>query len=184
MFRFKIRDVLFLAVLVVVACADLRADEPRPTLKELLRQEPDESRNSAPAAVRDHLLKHAKPQWGATRHLLVISWFLGTGRTALQYTVAEDGTSDNVREVYNWASQDWHQKLLAADDLNRLAKLLPKLPESTAEPPVERTVHVSFQSGEKWRTVTYDAAALPNEFEKVILIIGERFETADRHKKK
>jgi hypothetical protein len=34
-----------------------------------------------------------------------------------------------------------------------------------------------LQSGDKWRTETYDAAALPDEFEKVMLIIGERLET-------
>ena len=34
------------------------------------------------------------------------------------------------------------------------------------------------------RTATYDAAAQPDEFEKVMLIIGERFATKERHKKK
>jgi hypothetical protein len=46
-----------------------------------------------------------------------------------------------------------------------------------------RTVHVSFESDDKWRTETYDAADLPAEFEKIMLIIGERFETKDCLKK-
>ena len=58
------------------------------------------------------------------------------------------------------------------------------MPESKAEPPIERTVLVSFQSDDKWRTETYDAAELPKEFENLMLIIGERAETKDRHKKK
>jgi hypothetical protein len=50
--------------------------------------------------------------------------------------------------------------------------------------PPGRTVLVGFQSGDKWRTETYNGAKLPDEFEKAMLILGERSETIDRHKKK
>ena len=41
-------------------------------------------------------------------------------------------------------------------------------------------MHVSFKAEEDWKTVTYDAEELPREFESVLLILGERFETANR----
>ena len=47
---------------------------------------------------------------------------------------------------------------------------------------VERTVYVSFLVGKDWRTVSYDSAELPKEFERVMLLIGERFETKKRLK--
>jgi hypothetical protein len=164
--------------------AAARSEAPGPTLKELLKQEGDGGQNSPADAVRDHLSVHAGPRWGIHRHRLVISWFIGNGTTALRYTVTESGISEDVREVYNWASQDWQRKWLSADNLKRLAELLPQLPESKAEPPIERTVHISFQSGDQWRTETYDAAALPAQFEQVMLILGERSETHARHQKK
>jgi len=168
---------------VSAASAPAPNNQPGPTLKELLSQEGNGGRNSSSEAVRDHLSVHAGPRWGADRHRLVISWFLGKGTTALRYTVTESGISEDVREVYKWASQEWHRKWLSADDLLRLTELLPQLPESESEPPIERTVHVSFQSGDQWRTETYDASALPAELEQVMLILGERFETQARHTK-
>jgi hypothetical protein len=184
MLRVSICGILWLTAGMATARA-LRADEPGPTLKELIRQARDLRTFDTPAeAVKYHLTLHASPQWGQRRHLLVISWFRGNGRTALRYTVTEDGTSEDVREVYSHASQVWQQTSLSAKDLKRLTDLLPNLPESKAEPPIERTVHVSFQSGDKWRTETYDASTLPDEFEAVLKITGERFETKDRHKGK
>ena len=135
-------------------------------------------------AVHSHVSYHQGPQVGATRQVLVISWFTGDGRTVLRYKVGDDGSSENMRDVYNRSVQDWHQRTLTAGYQKYLASLLAKLPESKAEPPIDRTVYVSFQAGGKWRSETYDAAALPDEFEAVIKFLGERFETKDRPKRK
>jgi hypothetical protein len=157
------------------------AQEPGPTLKELLRQKADSTHTSPQEAVRRHLSYHTGPQRGSHRHLLVISWFRGNGRVVLRYLVEDNGLTDNVRYIYDHLPQDFNQRTLSEDELKQITGLLPTLPESNAEPPIERTVLVSFQSGDKWRTETYDASKLPDEFEKVMLIIGERFETKNRH---
>ena len=47
-------------------------------------------------------------------------------------------------------------------------------------PPISRTVHVSFQDAKQWRTETYDATALPEKLEQILVILGERFETKNR----
>jgi len=182
MFRFTIRDLLWLMV-VVAGMGVSSAQEAGPTLKELLKQEPDKRLENSTAAVRYHLSFHAEPQLqpGLPRPILVISWFPGDGKTALRYRVIENGNSEDVRDVFNHAAQAWHQRVLPRLELRQLKELLSTLPVSTAEPPIERTVHVSFRAGNKWRSETYDVAKLPDEFEKALLIIGERFETKNRH---
>lgn len=179
MFHFTIRDLLWLTMLLPFSV--LSAQEPAPTLKYLLKQEPDKRLESSAAAVRYYLNFHAEPQPGIPRPILVISWFPGDGKTALRYRVIENGNIEDVRDVFNRTTQAWHQRVLPRLDLRQLKELLPTLPASTAEPPIGRTVLVSFQSRDKWRTETYDAAKLPDELEKVLLIIGERFETKNRH---
>jgi hypothetical protein len=179
MFCFRILDVLWLMVLA--ACAVVCADEPGPTLKELVQKE------SEGRAARSYLAGHTEfqPNKTKTRNLLTISWFISKyGNSVWLYHITDDGSFLNGRDVYDWALQASSQTILPPNDLKRLKVLLSALPQSNAEPPIERTVLVSFQSGDKWRTETYDAAALPEAFEKVLLIVGERSETKDRHKKK
>jgi hypothetical protein len=121
----------------------------------------------------------------ATRHILIISWFRSKhGSSASLYYVSARGAFFNGHDVYDWALQASSETTLPANDLKRLTELLPKLPESKAEPPIERTVLVSFHDGNKWRTETYDEATLPDQFEAVMKVIGERRETLERHKKK
>lgn len=55
--------------------------------------------------------------------------------------------------------------------------LLESLPTSRNPPPIDRTVHLSFQDRAEWRTETYNADNLPAAMEAVMEIIGERFET-------
>jgi hypothetical protein len=180
MFRFTFRDLLWL-MMVTGIVNRIASQEPGPSLKELLRQDPDKRLESPAAAIRYYLSFHGQPPADIPQPIAVISWFRDDGRTALRYRVIENGSSEDVRDVFNRAVQAWHQKVLRRTDLKQLSQLLPTLPASTAEPPIERTVHVSFRSGVEWRTETYDAAKLPDEFEKVLLIIGERFETKGRH---
>jgi len=185
MFRFTICDVL--SFMLVVGLGSLRADEPGPTLKELLRQAKDlgpfDPSDSPAMAVRSEMRRHAGPRLGGNQYALQISWFRGDGRTSLRYSVTEGGFRHDYRHVYNHATQANRKKQLTEIELNSLRELLEKLPESKAEPPIERTVHTSFQAGDVWRTETYDAATLPDPFEAIMRIIGERFETRDRHKK-
>jgi hypothetical protein len=182
--RFTIRNLLWLMMAVTVG--SVAAQEPGQTLKELVRQASSgpNSTSEISDAVRWQMSYHADPQWGGRKHILVVSWFHWKVVGVLRYKVTENGESDNVRCYYNHASQDYRDETLSTESMRSLRDLLLKLPASSAEPPIERTVHVSFQAGDKWRTETYDAAKLPDEFEKVMLIIGERFETEGRHGKK
>jgi hypothetical protein len=121
----------------------------------------------------------ANHQQKPKRPLLVMTWFLRSG-TALRYNVTQKGKWFNVRNVYDWASQDAHGGQLSAKELANLRGLLPKLPKSAAKPPIERTVVVSCERDGKWCTETYDSSHIPETLERVMLIVGERFETKDR----
>jgi len=183
MFR-PFRPLLFLPLLV--ATAALGADEG-PTFKELLRQAPATRAETGiiPAAAEVFLF-HDKSEWQGKARTLAITWFYLGQQSALQYFVNEDGYVRDWRQILKYSQRDVQavdERSLEKTDLDSLKSLLGKLPQSKAEPPIERTVLVSFQSGDKWRTETYDAANLPEEFEKVMAIIGERFETRERLKK-
>ena len=73
MFHFTIRDLLWLTVLL--NAVGLMAQEPGPTLKELLGREAD-NEFSAPAAVRHHYFYHEKRRQEAGHYFsLVVSLF-------------------------------------------------------------------------------------------------------------
>ncbi len=180
--------VVALAVLVAHSFA-ARADdvEVKTVLCELVRSK---DRND----IRHHLSYHAASEWKSgykddsgkivkysLHHLLVISWFRDGGRTALRYTVTEKGESQDVRSVYNHAEQANHDRQLSPGELTRLKKILTTLPKETSDPPIDRTVHVSYLEDKKWQTVTYDADKLPAAIEQVFDLLGERFETKERH---
>jgi len=153
-----IRRAVFIAVLVCIATPGCADHEDR--------------------AMEWYMSAH-RDQQKSKRPLLVMTWFLSKG-TALDYNVSRTGEWDNVRDVYDWAHQDLRGGQLADKDLADLRELLPKLPKSAAKPPIERTVVVSFERDGKWCTETYDSAKLPEALEKVMLIVGERFETKER----
>lgn len=113
--------------------------------------------------------------------ILLIDWFCSEGRTSLQYVVYPDGLMFNARRVFQHATQDSHQRTLSAEELARLQAKLDELPASSLNPPIGHTVLVSFLSRGKWQTAVYDQRDLPAEFENVIAIVGERFETRGRH---
>jgi hypothetical protein len=186
MFRFTIRDVLWLMVVVGLSVGwwlDRRlefasrrefVDSFQGNVGRLVQE-------GRAKEVQQYLRYHCRPEWDGQRQILVVSWF--HEHYILFYRVGESGHCFDARETV-MATQACSEKRLSRDKLQALRHLMDKLPGSYAEPPTEQTVLVSFQLGDKWRTETYDAAGLPNEFEKVMLIIGERFETKDRHKKK
>lgn len=113
------------------------------------------------------------------RRKLLISWF--QPHYILHYSVDENGKVHNYR-YHQLAVQANQRSELNIADQQELDALLAALPASKANPPVERTVYVSFLVGKDWRTVSYDSAELPKEFERVMLLIGERFETKKRLK--
>ena len=173
----------------LLAPSSASAEQTGPTLKELLRQASEafsglERFDSPAAAARHEMAYHTSQKLGMSSQLLVMSWFIGNGRTVLRYRVTDEGHCSNIRSVFDWADQAMHEKSLTQEELNSLRQLLPALPKSDAEPPIGRTVHVSFQSLGDWRTETYDASTLPAQLEEVIKILGERFETKDRQRKK
>ena len=141
-------------------------------------------------AVESHMAAHTDPaakQQGAERHpkserpVLVMTWFQDDCISALFYHVSQKGEWFSVLNVYNHAHQDAQSGKLSDSHLSNLRTLLPKLPKSAAnKPPISRFVVISFERDGKWCTETYDSSHLPDALEKVMLIVGERFETKDR----
>jgi hypothetical protein len=170
------------------------------SLKELLQEAKKgyptgvEKFSSASYAVSRHAARHARPDVHQTftyvdgstsevryRRILLISWFRGRGRIAIRHSVSDDRHSRSVRDVFSWARQGAGDEVLSQEKMDSLKALLPVLPHSDADPPIHRTVLVSRQVGDEWRTETYDGAKLPDALEKIFKIIGERSETKSRH---
>ena len=57
---------------------------------------------------------------------------------------------------------------------------IPELPTQSASPPTERTVLVSFRQGTNWITRTYDCNQQPPPLRRILQVIGEREELAER----
>jgi hypothetical protein len=194
--------IIGLTVMALLPVCALSGERGR-TLDDLLREKPPSGSDreaqlfyvmfSEGAEVQHYMAFHPEPGSRVTPQpkgdgpLLAITWFQGppTGRLryGLLYKVSQKGEWYNVREVYQWATQADHRGQLSDKNLADLRELLPKLPKSTAKPPIERTVVITFEQDGKWRREVYDSADLPETFEKVMLIVGERFETKDRKHK-
>lgn len=192
-----VRSLSVLATFIWLICgASSVADEdvsPLPTLRDLLNEprDPHERRGSPPNdAARYFVQLHARPDCETVflnrdgerekrirNRMLVITWFRGNGSSALQYEVDASGHVDSVRNVYNWARQANHSHDISYAKITELQALFETLPPSGDAPPIDRTVHFSFQDRAEWRTETYDADNLPATMEAVMEIIGERFET-------
>jgi hypothetical protein len=174
-------------VALTLAPVLVRSAEPGRTLDDLLKEKSSPSYEGE--AVRHHMYAHPEPgsdphRQPKTQHkLLAITWFLRSGISALYYEVSPTGKWYSVRDVYNWARQSSERGQLDDDTVVYLQRLLPKLPKSTAKFPIERTVVITFEQDGKWRREVYDSADLPETFEKVIYVVGERFETKDRKHK-
>lgn len=185
MFRFTIRNVLCpVVVLAILGNGVVVGAEP--TLKEMLNQADNDlsfDERYSLSIIKHLLSDHAGSQVGAENRLAVVSWFGHEGRVVYRYAVTDDGYSYDMR-LTTRSAQAFSQKTLSAADKEQLATLLSRLPESKSEPPIGRTVHISFQASGKWRTETYDADSLPEPFEDVMKVLGERFETKDRQKGK
>ena len=192
-----VRSISLLTVFVWLVCgvsSVANEDSPLlPTLSELLKQprDPDERRGSPPnEAVQYFVRLHDSPyceqiflnregqrQKRIRHRILVVTWFLKSGACALQYEVDTLGGINSVRHVYNWATQAGETHEISYSQVIDIQALLEKLPPSGNPPPIDRTVHVSFQDHAEWRTGTYDADKLPAAMEAIMHIIGERFET-------
>jgi hypothetical protein len=184
----------FAGVIAVALGADRVGQAAQPKLHELaagsLRFD-DWAAQSVYWAVQNHerggvLHCEAKNEDGTVRkweikRILLIDWFRDDGRTSLKYEVRHDGASSDVREVFSHASQAGHRRMLSSAELEQLHIALATLPASSLDPPINYTVLVSFMAGDKWQTAVYDDRKLPDAFEQVLRIVGERFETLGRH---
>jgi hypothetical protein len=182
------------AGIVVAIGADGAGEAAQPRFRDLaagsLRFD-DWAHQSVYWAVQNHerrgvLQGEAKNEDGTIRkwevkRILLIDWFRDDGRTSLKYEVRHDGASSNVREVFSHASQAGQRRMLSSAELEQLHTALATLPASSLDPPINYTVLVSFMAGGKWQTAVYDDRKLPDGFEQVLRIVGERFETLGRH---
>lgn len=116
------------------------------------------------------------------RALVVVTWFLRSD-TALEYWVGEDGTAWDCRDVHLWAVRDSHTRTLDRATTDELAAAIAALPAASQTPPVGHPVMVSRVAGGAWRTDAYDADDLPPAMERVMSVVGERFETRDRKRR-
>lgn len=194
-----VQSISVLATFIWLLCgASSVADEdasPLPTLRELLNKprNPEERRVYPPNEAAQYFVQlHDRPDCEQVflnrdgrrekrirNRILVITWFRGNGSNALQYEVDASGHINSVRNVYNWATQANHSHEIDYAQITELQALLETLPPSGDSPPIDRTVHLSFQDRTEWRTETYDADNLPTAMETVMEIIGERFETKE-----
>lgn len=133
-------------------------------------------------SFKSHHEKHQRlPDFGES--LILITWFRSEN-IGLEYVVDTNGKKWDCRVVHDWAAQDSHDGLIEEKQLEELSTVVRSLPESGVTPPLERLVMVTRRRNDAWRTDAYDADQLPDSLEKVFSIIGERFETRDRVRKK
>ena len=114
-------------------------------------------------------------------NLLTIVYFFRNDAVGLQYFVYDSGKESDVRNVYNFAFEDSHQKQLDETQLQNLRSAIKELPAKNILPPIRQLVVVSFKDGTNWVTHSYDRTNLPPAMHKIHNIIGERFETTDKN---
>jgi hypothetical protein len=142
-------------------------------------------------AMRYYRESHATPyNWGqpfangergSTDAVLVMTWFRSPN-IGLRYCVLSTGREFDVRDVYNWAFQASRSRQMSAREFAKLKGTAESLPDSEATPALNRLVIVSHWAKGKWRTERYDQKQLPAGMEKIMNIVGERFETKERAK--
>jgi hypothetical protein len=159
------------------------------TLSELIRKGDS---TEIGRAIKVYMAPHRDPatapeQQGVNRPftvknpLLVMTWFRDGGRTAVRYTTSQNGQSYNGRDTYpNTQSQIGRQ--LSNKNLGELHALLVKLPKPIGQPPINRTLVVSFERKGKWRTEVYDISSLPESLEGVLKIAGQPFGSREQRK--
>ena len=181
---------VFAFVSVDAPCA-----EP-PTREQLFKQERDELQRTFPArseAEEYFLSFHLSTQLAyifkdtelrtkeyVNNRILLISWLSQDVGVAYRYSVSETGGVQSEMDIYNWSVRNAQVKELKEDQLKTLQESISRLPDSDDRPPLYSTVYASFWDKKAWRTEAYDSTKLPEEFESVLKIIGERFETRGR----
>ena len=178
----------------MVGCISTLADRwtknPEPTFRDLV-EGPCDNRYAPCGRVRSYvdydlgsekmhtvtLDLHGQPRKERV-HLLLITWFQDT-HGVLRYRVMESGEVHDCRLDTFGRSARRHRKL-SDDEFTAVKALASTLPESIENPPIHRTVLVSFQVDGNWVRSTYDADHLPRVLEAILAIIGERFETKGR----
>ena len=159
-----------LAILVLLACVPVLAADKAAA--------PEFSKYPETESFRYYLSVHTNAAWQLQRtNLLVISAFPSGDHYALQYCVTEGGQESDHRNVYDWAIQASHWKLIAETNLTTLRSAIRQLPTESVSPPIERLVIVSFRDGTNWITRSYDSDDLPMPMRQIYDIIGERFES-------
>lgn len=186
--------VLLFPVLVFWVEPCFAQSEDPPTIRQLLESDDTSSNCRAVKHVVDSqsnpvLKEVVRPSKGdaferVERRVFMMKWFRSGGRIAIRYWVNDQLDAWSVRQVFNWANQATTRKTLSRDQMRRICQLASSLPKSTADPPIDQAVVVNYQDASEWRTAIYDATALPEELERILLILGERFETKSRHQSK
>lgn len=191
------RSISFALIVLLSAfvSANARSAEPS-TLEQTLEKNRAELQRTFPARsdaeeffLSFHLSPHRKyiikdndgrPKVHAKNHILLISWLSKDVGVAYEYSVSETGHVQSEVDMYNWSVRAVQVKELRKEQLKILQESISLLPRSATRPPISQTVYVSFQDKKDWRTEAYDSTKLPEEFEAVLKIIGERFETRGR----
>jgi len=103
------------------------------------------------------------------------------GHVVILYSLAGDGREFDVRNVYDWAHQDSHQRELSKDTVAKIIGLLRGLPDSKERNiPKDRLVTVKFLDGNEVKLKTYHGKRLPRAMKKILELLGEiRFELRD-----
>ena len=111
---------------------------------------------------------HAQPGDGQDFHpiktFLMTDWFNDSAaRSLTTCSAAQNGggfnSSCGVLTGASWAFG--HRNLLSQAQVTALEKVLPALPPSAPQPPLNRLLVVSFYLGDTWTTRLYDRANLP-----------------------
>src|SRR5437868_14594119 len=105
------------ALMAVVVCAGLNADEPGPTLKELISEAFEKPTTDTAEAVRWAMSYHASARMANESRLLVVSWFRNNVQSLLRYSVSETGDTHSRRTQFNSGTQATEDATLPADQL-------------------------------------------------------------------
>ena len=123
--------------------------------------------------VRYFISQHDDPEimFDTNPRLLAIT-VMKRDVTGVEYTVMDYGYYWGVTDLYNWAVQGGGGKQLSKSTLAGLRAALGKLPALHVQPPFDRLVMVSFMSGRKWVTYSYDSDELPEEMDTIYDLLG------------
>jgi hypothetical protein len=107
--------------------------------------------------------------------VVAISTLLDDAGAAELKSVAPNGREWFVRDVVDWAMQNFGQRQLTAQQLEQLQQAVHDLPGQNSYPDVGHLVIVSFRDGTHWITRCYDQRNPPDALKRIeALIAGSR----------